>query len=531
MGADSAAHRKKYKLILGPRLLMLRKTLRSNTSLATLVRSLKVPRPDSSIKGVTTKNLDQYEDLVASLVMACPNLERLSGPTIVYNHSFKKVFHALSTRTQLKDMDWLIEPLPSMSTKQRQKSTPSPGLTRTDSGIAVPAELELHHEGAFLDLHRNWSMLTTLSIHCLPGATVSPDTLLTRTLSMMPSLRHLHLCNLPANSFTDATLLALPQLQTLSLTHITGITSNGLSSFATCSASQRLRSLHLRHTPLTSLPALARIFSNLTLLSDFALVQSFPPLMPEADTFALWMMPYLASNTVKKLHWDITSHRDCANVADDILGKSIAAGGFPQLKLLRAPNDPEAVFQNLCRPVERIELPADRFSIPEAPTSPLVDAIPTSPARFLQKSPRTPPPHPQSPMSFDAMPPQPCTDLRLARLAAQLRLEKASSKPRFSVFVTSEDGEPVETFQLAGFLGTVGSPIHYLVTPDFGSTDQKGGIVDARDLARDFGESLAGGREGCTGSWNRREGVVADKKEREAWWHTERGRWTSLQLS
>lgn len=525
MGADSAAHKKKYKLILGPRLLLLRKTLRSNPNLAALVRSLKVPRPDPSARGVTSKQLDQYEDVVASVVMACPNLERLSGLTSGYDHSFKKIFHALSTRGQLKDMDWMIEPLPAVSTKQKQKPAQSAGLSRTNSGLVVPSELDMSQAMAFLDHHRNWSMLASLSIHCLPGA-VLPDTLLAKTLTMLPSVRQLYLCNLPASAFNDKTLLSLPPLRTLSLTHIPGITSAGLSSFATCAASRSLQTLHLRHTPLTSLPALARIFSNLTSLSDFALVQSFPPLMPEADTFALWMMPYLASTTVKKIHWDITSHRDCANVADDILAKSIAAAGFPRLTLLRAPQDPEAIFQGLCRPVAGIALRSDRFSVSSVPSTPVVDTVPASPARFLVKSPKTP----QSPMEFDPMTPPACTDLRLARIAAQTRLEKASTQPRFSVFVTSEEGELVESFGLGGFLGTVGSPIRYHLHPDVGSTDQKGGIVDVRDLSGDYGESLAAGKEGCTGAWNRREGVVADKKEKETWFHTERGRWTGVNL-
>lgn len=519
MGADSAAHKKKYKLIMGPRLLALRKTLRCNPNLASLVRSLKVPRPDPSAKGVTAKHLDQYEDLVASVVMSCPNLETLSGLTPGYDHSFKKIFYALSTRTQLKDMNWLIEPL---SPKQKQKPAQSTGLSRTNSGLS---ELDVPQANAFLDHHRNWTLLTSLSIHCLPGA-VLPDTFLTKTLAMMPSVHKLYLCNLPPSAFNDQTLLSLPPLRTLSLTNISGITSGGLSSFATCSAGRSLQTLHLRHTPLTSLAALARIFSNLTSLSDFALVQSFPPLMPEADTFALWMMPYLASTTVKKLHWDITSHRDCANVADDVLAKSIAAAGFPQLALLRAPNDPEAIFQGLCRPVESIALPFDRFSISSEPSTPTVDTVPASPVRFLQKSPKMP----QSPLDFDIKTAPSSTDLRVARMAAQARLQNAGSQPRFSVFVTSEKGKLVDSFQLAGFIGTLGSPIRYHLLPDVGSTDQKGGIVDVRDLVGDYGESLAAGREGCTGAWNRREGVVADKKEKEMWWHTERGRWTGVKL-
>lgn len=83
---------------------------------------------------------------------------------------------------------------------------------------------------------------------------------------------------------------------------------------------------------------------------------------------------------------------------------------------------------------------------------------------------------------------------------------------------------------MAGFIGTAGSPIKYHLLPDRGTTDEKGGLIDVRDLDSDAGESLIGGREGCTGRWNMRDGIVADKKEKERWWHTERGRWTKVTL-
>src|SRR5690606_29458429 len=52
-----------------------------------------------------------------------------------------------------------------------------------------------------------------------------------------------------------------------------------------------------------------------------------------------------------------------------------------------------------------------------------------------------------------------CTDLRIARLAAQTRLEKARAKPRFSVTVTDDaDADATEHFRVGGYLGTVGSP-------------------------------------------------------------------------
>jgi hypothetical protein len=265
--------------------------------------------------------------------------------------------------------------------------------------------------------------------------------------------------------------------------------------------------------------------------------------MPEVDSFTLCLMPYLASPSLRKLHWDITSHRDCANVADDILARSIAAGGFPELRSLRAPNDPDAVFQELCRPVERIDLPSDRFCASDMtgggtgagagagggslPTSPALDSPITPLQQYLSFSPRTP----STPTTGGLEPTPPsCTDLRLARLAAQTRLQKARAHPKFGVLVTDEEGATVDNFHLGGYIGTVGSPISYNLLPDAGSSDDKGGVVDLRDVTGDAGEVLTGGREGCTGVWNRREGVVADKKEKERWWHTERGRWTRIQL-
>ena len=522
-------------------MLLLRRTLRSDPVTAALVKSLKVPRADPTAKGMTAKALEQYEDLTASLIMACPNLERLSGPVPGYDHSFRKIFHALSTRAQLKQMNWLVQPFAA----PKQKGSQSSSSRQNGNGVSAPGQLEPYHEGAFLDLHRNWTQLSTLSVHCLPGAVLTPDSLLTRTLSMLPSLAHLHLCNLPPTAFNDTTLLELPRLHTLSLTHITGITSQGLSSFATRPGSQPLRRLHLRHTPLTSLAALARILSNLTSLTAFSLAQTFPPLMPEdGDTFTLWMMPYLASRSLRSLHWDITSHRDCANVADDILARSIAAGGFPGLRLLRAPNDPDALFQDLCRPRERVDLPTDRFCASDMPqqstTSPIL--LPPSPppgSRLLSRSSTstslTSKTIPTSPLD-DATSAPLCTDLRIARLAAQTRLEKARANERFSVTVTdTDDADATESFRLGGYLGTVGSPINYHLLPDPGSSDDRGGAVDARDLANDDGGEILnppGGvlRQGCTGAWNRRDGVVADKKEKERWWHTERGRWTGIEL-
>lgn len=509
----------------GIRVLMLRRILRANPHVAEIVRTLKVPAPEIVAKGSGTA---EYEDLIATLVMACPNLESLTGLSVPYDHSFKKIFHALSTRPMLREMNWLVQVSPHQRQQRIQSST-------QQLGLVMPGELKPSQEAAFLTCHDDWSRLETFTVHCLPGATVTPENLLTSILKRLPNLKHLHLCNLPPNSFDDSTLLALPPLHSLTLSHISGITSSGLSSFATQSSSLPLRKLTLRHTPLTSLAALARILSNLRNLLSFSLVQTFPPVMPENDSFALWMMPYLANNTVQSLHWDITSHATCVNAADDILARSISAGGFPALKTLRALNDPDGIFQDLCYPVERIDLPSDRFRTSEQPESstpfafPPSSASPMSPTRLF-KSNNSPLASPRTSISPFGDARRPYTSLHAARLAAQTRLEAARSRPRFTVNVVDEDGTIAETFSMAGFIGTAGSPIKYHLLPDRGTTDDKGGLIDVRDLDSDAGESLIGGREGCTGRWNMRDGIVADKKEKERWWHTERGRWTKVTL-
>lgn len=277
--------------------------------------------------------------------------------------------------------------------------------------------------------------------------------------------------------------------------------------------------LHLRHTPLTSLPALARVLSHLT-----SLVQACAPLMPDPGSFVLCMMPYLASPSVTKLHWAVTT--GAAGAADAILARSIEEGGFPVLRTLRAPHDPAGVFQALCRPVERADLPRDRLAGRAAPRAASPASAPASPTRPLAKSPMASslPSLPSSP------PPAPCADLLAARLAAQARLECARDAPRFRVRVEDERGRLVDAFGLGCYLGTVGSNIDYCLVPDAGSTDAKGGLVDVADVLGDAGESAEGPRGGCDGSWNCRPGAAGDKKDCERWWHTRRGRWTRVRL-
>ncbi|PHH67746.1 hypothetical protein CDD82_1157 [Ophiocordyceps australis] len=493
-------NKKRPKTSPACRMALLRRTLRADAYLGALVRSLQLPNASGfwAMQPCAKTPLHQYQDSVAALVMACPNLEAVSGPVLSYDCRFSKLLHALSTRPRLKAINWLMQ-LPAATEQQ-----------------------PFADSGRFAEQHRRWSQLSSLSMHGELEAMPMSATLIPMTLAMLSSLCHLHLSNLPPDTFNDSHLLSLPRLHTLALSNMTGITCSGLSAFATCSNSQALRKLHLRHTPIASLPALARVLSKLDSLVTFSLVQPLPPMMPATDLFVLLMMPYLASATLSNLHWDMTSKHDTANTADDILARSIAAGGFPALRSLRAPNDQKGLFQNLCRPVHRIDLPSDHFRSL---------ALPLSPTRCFSKPPTTSSASgtlSRAPSS-SAGSAAPCTNLLAARLAAQSRIEDARHAHRFRVAVDDEDGRALHQFSFGGFIGTIGSPINYYLLPDQGSSDERGGLVDVSDLYVDTDEDSAG-RGPCDGSWSRSEGTFTGKGDKGKHWHTKRARWTNVVL-
>ncbi|KAH6648341.1 hypothetical protein BKA67DRAFT_522036 [Truncatella angustata] len=506
VGCDSPIGKKKYKINHGSRMVLLRRTLRANPQAAAIVRTLKVPAQPPGMA------IDQYMNLVASVIMACPNFEQFLGPHQSYDHNFNRLFHALSTRTKLKEMTWVVEP----SSSQRQHSRP---MKDTE-----PEDLFPQQSTAFLELNMHWPQLTTLSIHCLPGAALTPVSLVATAISTMSSLQTLHLSHLSETSFDDTDLLALPSLKTLSLCNMQGITSTGLSNFTTRETSQSLKSLRLQHMNVESLPALARIFMNLSALESFTLLQSRIPTLPEGEL--IWLYPYLVSKSLRKIHWDITELAACANLADSVLAKSIAANGLPSLRVLRTPNDPEGIFQSLCKPVEKIEKPSDKYLgrglVATIDATPGTPKTPTTPGKSPLKSPNVPP--------FGFFEPKQSGDLHQARLAAQRRLEDARRNPRFTVNVVDEDGTILENWGMAGFMGTLGSRIEYRLTPDAGASDENGGLVQFADIVSDTREDLRD-REGCTGRWNNYGYTNYDRKEKEKWWHPERARWTEIRLS
>ncbi|KAK3985685.1 hypothetical protein QBC44DRAFT_249867 [Cladorrhinum sp. PSN332] len=599
-GHEGPNMKKRTKSTYGSRLTLLRRTLRSNQQIAVIVRSLKPPALPQGVVDV-----EKYNDLVASVVMACPNLERLLGYYPTYNHSFRRLYQALSTRPKLKEMNWVLEPSPS---QQQQRSRPT-----GPSQHWGPVDLTPQESRMFLDFHINWKQLSTLVIHCHLGATLSPPKLLERTIRSLPALKTLILSHIPSAAFGDSTLLSLPSLTKLSLTHCAGVTTPGLSAMATRPTSASLETLTLMHMNLESLPTLARLFSNLVSLETFNLVQAYSPNM-DPNEF-LMLFPYLASRTLRKLHWDIPYLPNAVTPADTILARSIEAGGFPALRYLCTPNDPEGIFQRLCCPRERIDQPMDRYrGGPPANNRPGSAMNPVRPGSSANLNASNRPgtasgwsgfgmghtrnsssyssstgrgsfsfmsrggggggeggnnSAPASPMfassefnmSLGEMMtmPRDNSNLHQARMAAQQRLETARRVPRYFINVFDEGGNMVDKFGVGAFMGSVESKIQYVLVgdPSKGQTDEGGGLVSVEDMLRDDGgEALVLGgeakdgkekkkkssskeaaedetktREGCIGRWNTFSGNVVDKKDKERWWHAERGRWRAVVLS
>lgn len=557
IGPDSAQQRKKYKGVYYTRLVLLRRTLRADPQLAAKVRFLKVPAlPDDA-----PTETGEYHDIVASLVRACPSLERLDGFYPSYNHSESRLFNALTTRTHLKEMTWVIDAAGvEVEAESGHKAKSSKSKNRHSRHQSSASTLSSHKylpaafANKFVRHHMNWPQLTHLTIHCLPGAQLNtPNTLLNVVQTYLTSLQSLYLSGIASDAFNDTTLVALPRpLKKLTLSHCHGVTSNGLSTFATTSSAQRLETLTLIHQNLDTLPAVVRLLANLTSLTRFSLVQSTAPTMPDDES--IWLMPYLGSRSLRYLHWDVFDSllKDRKNgtpgtKTDDILARSIAANGFPNLRFLRVPCDPNGIFQALCRPKERVGLPGDRYrNDPVKQTSssalrslardPVGNAKINTTINKPYASTGTLGPYSSSAISlvlpaasessYDDRPGsslsndsgakalpvrQAGSDLHRARMLAQARLEAARGFPLFEATITDEEGSVIESTGLAGFLGDIKSNIVYTLTPDLGGSDERGGLVGIMDVLSDGGEDLfgkgdeasrsgAGFGTGCVGS-------------------------------
>ena len=539
-GADSTFHtKKKYKVKYGVRLKLLRRTLQSRPELAAYVKSLKVPAIPAGVKA--KKELDEYLDLVASLIMACPNLERLPGFYPAYNHTFSRYIHALSTRANLKEVVWVINPSP---TQRQHRYTSSDDAQYLDP-LMAPAALLPEQCVDFLTYHSNWSNLKTLILHSNPGGTI--DSLLFADIcNHVPSIENLHVSSFPTPAFNDSTLISLPPLKSLRLENLPGITPTGLSNYACLATSNTLTSLSLVSLPLLSLPLLARLFSHLVNLKRFTLSQAPAPDLPIGTE--IYLHPYLVAQNLEYLHWEITEPDN--DRASGILAKSILHSGFPSLRTIRAPTDFDGTFQALCRPRGRIEVPVYRsreFGNGDMSPSTTISAVsPPSSTWSAITSPVSPSflMSPRRSSFSTGVPSATCVkdapeikkrglSLHAARRMAQNRIDAAQAMPKFHVIIWNEDGELVERHHFGGFIGSIVSKISYSLKPDVEGADEAVVSVEGPSGLLDDSEET-NVRDGCTGTWNNQQ-VYYSKSSKNAavkdrWWHTERGRRKEVDL-
>ena len=481
MGHDSKENIKKYKMKTGVRLKLLRRTLRERTFLAQNVRELKVhilhADGDSIPKDII--------DIVASIVMACPNFERLVGFYPLYGHEFNRLTHALSTRRKLKEHVWFIGE--NAAVTQRSHRQLAPGLMDPDQ------------KASFVQYHNAWSSLTTLFLHSPTQGILEKDIFINMKknltdprfvrgpgiLHRLPSLKHLCISAFDMDDFDDHTLQHLPPLHSLRLQDLEGITFWGLSEYSRTKAAFTLRALSLINLDITYMSAISNLLLHLKNLKRFSLMQDSSPAVATGEII---IHPLIASNTLTYLHWEIP----LPGSANLNLANSIRANGFPKLLSLRAPCDHDGLLQALCKPRAMAELPSDY-------STRYINALPSG-------------------------------SLRAARRAAQERIEEAWAKVQFKVIV-EEEGIVKEIFDFQGFIGTIGSRIRYCLEPDVEGSDVA--LVNFRDLMggereEGGGKERAAGLEkekGCRGEWNARNpnGVK--------WWgHCERPRWKGVEL-
>lgn len=447
----------------GARLKLLRRTLRERRALAQHVREIKVPRLQLDGKAVDTKTLD----LVASLVMACPNLERLIGFYPVYGHDFDRLTHALSTRPNLKEHVWIVGENASI-TERSLKQLP-PGLMDAEQG------------DSFLHFHDRWRSLSTLFLYSQKQAVLERDLFL-QMLHRLPALRHLCISSFDVDDFDDVTLQSLPPLQSLRLQDLEGVTFWGLSEYSRNNSAKSIRHLSLVNLDITYISAISNILLHLASLQRFTLVQESSPEVAVGD---LVFQPVIASQQLQYIHWDIL----LPGSANENLASSIRAGGFPSLRTLRAPSDHDGQLQMVCRPRAQIVLPSDKYSKAYRAS----DEVGTG---GLGRT------------------------LFTSRKLAQQRIESARNSVKFKVIVEDE-GVVQEVFDIQGFMGTIGSRIAYNLESDVPGNDNA--LIDFPDLIR--GSKEVSPRDGCTGMWN------ASHHAGKKWWnHTERYRYHPVDL-
>jgi hypothetical protein len=360
----------KLKIRGASRLKLLRRTLRKRRVNASMVRELHMPDFHTLYHNATIER-EEIVNLVASLVMACPNLERLVGFHIPYTHSFDRLSHALSTRTELRERLWYFAD-DDLEVEDKEEDDPIQGYYHA---ACDPTE-------HFLHLNSKQASMTTLVLHQEEAQAADKLTFraIIGTLRQFPMLRHLALSGLSSTSFSNIALNALPPcLQSLRLEDLPGINDKGLQRFATSSSAITLESITLVNLEINQIETISAFLSlRLAQIKRFTLTQHKAPTLPPGED-----TPIFQSSVLDYIHWEFRSQagppptllspfnvstqssfpfvtdEPIPCLATSILAHSIIEGHFPSLRTIRAPHDPQGILQALCKPLATGLLPAD----------------------------------------------------------------------------------------------------------------------------------------------------------------------------
>lgn len=497
IGHDDHSQSQKIRIKAPSRLKLLRRTLRERHSMARHVRELHLPDYQTLYRQAGIER-EEIVNLVASLVMACPSLERLVGFHVPFTQSFDRLSYALATRPKLRERVWLLsEPADGCPDEEYEDEVNNYYLAARD-----PTE-------RFLDLNSGHPLLTTLVLHRSSGdfaptlnfrATIG-------TLRQLPMLQHLLISGFPAASFTNMTLNALPpRLLSLRLENLPGVNDKGLQKFATSHLATSLEKLTLINLEVSSLVTITNILSeHLSKLQRFTIAQYRTPDLHSRSSIPDFYGPSLrfihfefrsqsgppidpfSPETRKSMEFPFATPEPISCLATSLLAMNIKEGAFPVLRRVRIPHDPQGLVQALCKPRATALLPSDTSLF----TRPIQQPVSRGYAIMIeshespkkQNSPYVVPLSPRADSAMDSptfefSPTSSTFTPSKSRLAAQARILAARKTPLITVRVYDPEGEMCIDTGIGGYLGDIKSSIMYDLKPDSsrwpGNLDQSG---------------------------------------------------------
>ncbi|KAF2828636.1 hypothetical protein CC86DRAFT_444791 [Ophiobolus disseminans] len=486
--SEEHAKSQKLKIRGTTRLNLLRRTLREQPTLARCVRELHLSDFQTLYQEAAIGK-EEIVSLVASLVMACPRLERLVGFHVPFTHSFDRLSHALSTRSHLKEKVWLLSENGDDFSEEEDNNMGSYYLAACD-----PTE-------RFLELNSTHPSLSTLVLaqHDHQDPVALNFRAIVGTCRAMPALRHLSISGLSATSFTNMTLNALPsQLESLRLERLPGINDKGLQRLATSQLAASVQKLMLIDLEVSSLKTVSNILSTeFAALQHFSLAQQKAPGLSSRASCSDFSSP-----TLRYVHFEFrvdagpvptlsppspdiseppsfpfTNCESITCLATALLAEGIKKGAFPLLHRVRVPHDPQGFIQALCKPLASALLPSDvsTLSTSSSVFGSSISSVPSSHEQSLSRAcdsviggSRGDRADSAVASSYDIS--QDIITPARSRLAAQSRILASRKTALMTVRVYDPSGDLKVNKVVGGFIGQVGSKITYDLRADRGRT-------------------------------------------------------------